>query len=329
MQHKLSIVTAAYNSDAYIEDMILSVINQPEAAELIIVNDGSSDLTESICRKYADKNKNIVYVSTENKGAGSARNTGIKYATGEWIAFLDSDDLLLENALDVRLYEYLSRCLEENVDIIYTARSKTDMSTREKPVVTYPESPTEIKYHMPRLEFWTCIYRKVFLDKYEIRFFTYREQDIESAFRYRAFSRAQNIVSAPEYSFYLQRNNPNSNMHTFNHYRLNMIKALVYEQLIKEQEENLCYMKDRAYLQMVQTQCIFHFFKYVWENGWEAERTEKDMKELWESFEKMGYIDFQNAKDIGIKRFVKYCLEIILLKLAATNSGKRWLRNKR
>ncbi|MBQ3112832.1 MAG: glycosyltransferase family 2 protein [Phascolarctobacterium sp.] len=91
----VSVIMPAYNSEKYIGEAIESVLNQSyKNWELIIVNDASSDNTESIIKEYAAKNNKIVLISlTENKGVANARNIAIQNARGRFVAFLDSDDI--------------------------------------------------------------------------------------------------------------------------------------------------------------------------------------------------------------------------------------------
>jgi teichuronic acid biosynthesis glycosyltransferase TuaG len=90
----VSIIMPAYNAEKYIQAAILSVLNQTYVNwELIIVNDGSNDATQSIIDEFNAEDKRIKLINQKNKRLGGARNTGIKNSSGEWIAFLDSDDL--------------------------------------------------------------------------------------------------------------------------------------------------------------------------------------------------------------------------------------------
>ncbi|NJL12522.1 MAG: glycosyltransferase [Microscillaceae bacterium] len=95
---KISIVTPSYNQGQYIEEAILSVIGQNYPnLEYIIIDGGSTDNTIEIIKKYE---KHITYwVSEKDKGIYDAMNKGIDVATGEWIYFLGTDDLLSDNIL--------------------------------------------------------------------------------------------------------------------------------------------------------------------------------------------------------------------------------------
>ena len=99
-----SIVIACYNVEDYIEEAIDSIINQnfnfERHIEIILVDDGSFDTTAEICKNYVDKYpNNIKYFYKENAGQASARNFGIKYASGKYINFLDADDKLREDTI--------------------------------------------------------------------------------------------------------------------------------------------------------------------------------------------------------------------------------------
>ena len=265
----LSIITPCYNSERYIKDAISSIIAQNNnKIELIIIDDGSSDGTEKICRKYIDKN--IRYKRIENSGAGYARNEGIKLARGEWIAFLDSDDLYLINSLNNPKNDLLNTYKEKNIDIIYTPRIKIDMELSQVPQITYPEKIDSIKNFIPNLEFRTCIYNAKFIKDNNIKFYEYKKQDIESAFRFLAFSTAKNIIRDNDFKFYLQRNNLNSNTHTWNLYNLFEVKAKVfYDLYLKSRDKDLEVKKSLLEVVIIQ---IYNYYILCLKKGYSGEK---------------------------------------------------------
>lgn len=90
---KVSIIIPVYNKEKHLEQCLSSVIKQTlENIEIICIDDGSSDNSLEILKKYSKKDNRIRVFSQKNKGAGAARNYGIECATGEYITFLDSDD---------------------------------------------------------------------------------------------------------------------------------------------------------------------------------------------------------------------------------------------
>lgn len=101
---KVSLIIPVYNVENYIEKCLNSVVNQTlKDMEIIIVNDGSNDLSKQKIEKYLEKYSNIKYLEKENGGLSDARNFGIPYATGEYVAFLDSDDYV-ENTMYEEMY---------------------------------------------------------------------------------------------------------------------------------------------------------------------------------------------------------------------------------
>ena len=98
MRNLISLIIPVYNTACYLQRCIDSVMSQDyENLEVIIVNDGSTDNSESIIYENLKVHSNIRYVKQENLGVGAARNRGIKEARGEYIGFIDSDDTISQN----------------------------------------------------------------------------------------------------------------------------------------------------------------------------------------------------------------------------------------
>lgn len=115
MNEKISVIVAAYNVEEYIEKCIESILMQNyKSVEIIVVDDGSSDKTGELCRRfYLDNPDKIRLVRQENYGLSAARNLALSIATGDYVTFVDGDDYLEKNALTA-LYRALRK---ENADI--------------------------------------------------------------------------------------------------------------------------------------------------------------------------------------------------------------------
>lgn len=99
---KVSIIVPVYNVESYIKRCLDSIINQTyKNIEIILVNDGSTDRSGVICDEYAIKDSRIHVIHKENGGVTSARCQGTNFATGEWITFVDSDDTLPRNSIEI------------------------------------------------------------------------------------------------------------------------------------------------------------------------------------------------------------------------------------
>jgi glycosyltransferase involved in cell wall biosynthesis len=89
----LSVVIPVYNVEAYLDKCLMSVTRQTyKELQIILINDGSTDGSGDICKKWADRDSRILYIDKENEGSGPTRNLGIDKAVGKYITFIDSDD---------------------------------------------------------------------------------------------------------------------------------------------------------------------------------------------------------------------------------------------
>lgn len=102
---KYSFIVACYNVENYIDDCMLSLTSlsyDPDHFEIIAVNDGSQDGTQEKLYKWRQSFNNVIVIDQENRGLGGARNTGLRYARGEWIFYVDSDDWIsIKNLLTI------------------------------------------------------------------------------------------------------------------------------------------------------------------------------------------------------------------------------------
>ena len=108
----VSVIVPINNTAEYVEECIQSILSQSyKNIELILINDGSKDGSGDICKKY-EFLSNVRYIEQDNQGVTAARKRGVNDAKGEWIMFVDSDDTISQNAVDV----FLSK--SEGVDIV-------------------------------------------------------------------------------------------------------------------------------------------------------------------------------------------------------------------
>ena len=126
---KVSVIVPVYNVEQYLEECLISLMNQTfKEFEVIAINDGSTDSSSKILEKYKNNIKNMRIFEQINSGLSAARNKGIKEATGKYILFLDSDDMLEETAIE-KLY-----CLaEKNTTdlVIYDALAFDDITGKQ------------------------------------------------------------------------------------------------------------------------------------------------------------------------------------------------------
>lgn len=102
----VSIIIPVYNVEEYIHECVGSVIKQSyRDLEIFLINDGSTDKSGDICKEIANQDNRIIYIEKENGGLSSARNYGLKKATGDFVFFLDSDDYLAPDAIETLIKE--------------------------------------------------------------------------------------------------------------------------------------------------------------------------------------------------------------------------------
>ncbi len=116
MDKTISVIIPVYNVEKYLKECLDSVLNQSlNNIEIICVNDGSTDTSCDILQEYCIKHENIKVINQKNMGLSIARNEGLKIATGKYVYFVDSDDVLKEGALE-RIWDV---CEQNELDVVY------------------------------------------------------------------------------------------------------------------------------------------------------------------------------------------------------------------
>lgn len=120
-EYLISIIVPVYNVEPFISECINSILIQSyKNFELILVNDGSTDNSPTICEQYASKDKRIKVIHKANGGLSDARNWGLKFSSGEYVVFLDSDDYWNDCDALFSLYSLLNKYSE--VDVVFFRR---------------------------------------------------------------------------------------------------------------------------------------------------------------------------------------------------------------
>ncbi len=104
MEELISVIVPVYNKEKYIRDCIESIIGQTYTKlEILLINDGSTDNSEEICKAYEKNDSRIKLITTENRGAACARNMGIEMANGKYLSFIDADDYIEKHYYEIML----------------------------------------------------------------------------------------------------------------------------------------------------------------------------------------------------------------------------------
>lgn len=199
MNRLVTIIMPVYQAENYLEKSIESVLNQTyKNIELILVDDGSTDSSSLICDDYAEKDVRVRVFHKPNGGQSSARNVGIQNAKGEYIGFIDNDDLIMPD-----MYEILVSNMEkEKADI-----SACSYVTHRQGGQIYHDVHSDKLYvydneagmeaflsrEMIDIYVWTKLYRKGFLDRYQL-FFEEGRSEEDFLFNSLAFCYARCVV---------------------------------------------------------------------------------------------------------------------------------------
>ena len=220
----ISVIIPVYNGEKYISECIESVLKQTfRDFEIIVINDGSTDNTAEICRKF----KNIRYFYQENKGVSKAREKGLQVSKGEYITFIDSDDTIKSDFLETML------CEMENCDIVCCnsideIEYKSDIYINEDEILTDKERIYKDYFSLKR--YTTCIWGKLFkrsiLDKVEFPQMEYAED----TFVVQRYFEICGKIKLLRYAGYFYRDNEHGKMHGFMGVRekLDMLKCSLY-----------------------------------------------------------------------------------------------------
>lgn len=158
----VSIIVPVYNAQDSLERCLMSIIRQSYPQwELILVDDGSQDDSLEICKRYSEKDSRIRVIHTENGGVSSARNTGIENAHGEYISFVDADDMIHP--------VFLSECLSNKEDLIVTNYIKPS----EIDSLHYKEDHPELVFQQRGVRpVWGKVFVRKIIENHHIRFDT-------------------------------------------------------------------------------------------------------------------------------------------------------------
>ena len=112
----ISVIIPVYNAENFLNECLNSIINQTyENLEIICINDGSTDNSLNILKKFSKKDTRIKIFTTDNCGQGSARNLGLNNASGEYISFIDADDWIRLDTYEI-LY---SKIYQSDLDLLF------------------------------------------------------------------------------------------------------------------------------------------------------------------------------------------------------------------
>ena len=246
---KVSVIVPFYNVEKYIEKCLETLVNQTlDDIEIILVNDGSKDKTVDIVKKYKEMYSNkIVYLEKENGGLSDARNYGIPHATGEYIAFLDSDDYV-----ELDTYEKMyNKAKEDDSDLLecdfiweYPDRKKVDTGkiyNNKKEMLAYA-----------RVVAWNKLIKRSLIEEHKMEFPKgLRYEDVEFFYKMVPYYNKVSFVKEP-LIHYIQRSSSISNTQNERPKEI----FTIMDNVIKYYKENNLYEEYKTELEYTYTRLL-------------------------------------------------------------------------
>lgn len=164
MSAVISMIVPVYQVEKYIAQCIESVLNQTFCDfELILVDDGSKDDSGKICDSYATKDNRVTVIHTENKGAASARNTGLDHSQGKYIMFLDGDDYLSEQMIE-KMYRDITahQCDISVCDFLNLTEDGNNFVVHTKDEIVDGRTVLEVRKNERNHGLWTVVWNKIY-----------------------------------------------------------------------------------------------------------------------------------------------------------------------
>jgi len=258
---KVSVIIPVYNSEKVLNQCIDSVCNQTLSdIEIICVDDGSEDNSLKILKEYEKKDSRVNVLSQKNRGAGVARNKGIDVANGEYIAFVDSDDWIEDNALE-KLYNNI-KSNDSDMVLFNSIEHKPNNEFRKRIYLKKDDSLDynnyTFDYHMNKnfvmngmFVIWSKFYKTSFIKDNNIRFYSHEIfNDVQ--FHIQSMLFAKKISYLPEILYHYRRMGQNSLQNS----RAVSRKGFILFDIFDEIEQ---WLKDNGFFKDFET----NFYRFV------------------------------------------------------------------
>ncbi|WP_249029450.1 glycosyltransferase family 2 protein [Tannockella kyphosi] len=264
MDNLVSVVIPVYNREKYIERCVNSIQQQTyRNIEIIIVNDGSTDSSLSICKQLQENDNRIKLYSQENKGVSFARNVGIRNSTGTYLLFVDSDDYIEKETIEVAIPR-----MRDDADMVMFG-----IKVINKLGHTHPHGQTEgpltvgtmmedyflaingILHNSP----CNKVYQKQILEKHKILFDENVKNGEDVLFNFEYYQYIKNILYIDNY-FYYYYSHKNQSSDTYNEDHLNSVlyrfnkEKILYKNIMKKEVDII--KSNQMFLSYIKRTCF-------------------------------------------------------------------------
>lgn len=340
----VSVIMPVYNVEAYIRKSIESVLKQTYGDfELLIINDGSPDNSIKIAKEYEQQDSRIKIIDKVNGGLSDARNVGMQYAKGKYIYFLDSDDYIEANLLEVVVNHaetYNSEVVLFGYYIDYV-NSNDNLKSRRTVSVKNGQYTAASAKNIPLTQdllpilgyAWNKLYKKDFIDINKALFVKGVSLIEDILFNEIILSKAMSIViiDKPLYHYIQRERTTLASTFYKNSYELQLKSTKARENILKAWGGNGDRIQEIIAYQHVQSIrfCCANMFYY--KNGMSFKSKYKYIKSMLEddiTKERICFYSANTITDVIIKNIIRHKVSLILTLIYIINSRKH-LRNNR
>lgn len=280
---KVSVIIPVYNVENYLRKCLDSLVNQTlKDIEIIVVNDGTTDNSQEIINEYVKKYpKKIVSVIQENGGQGTARNTGLLHAKGEYIGYVDSDDYVEEN-----MYEELyKKAKEEDSDIVICGNNVVKENYE-----LFSKEDVDKEFLLGKMAVWNKIYKKNIIVDNKIQFRSkVWYEDLDFTMKVYFSSKKISYVDKPLYNYLLREGSTMNN----NNIKRNLELIEAFDSLIDYCKDKKIYNKAKDEIEFL---CIYHMYIFATTRVLNTNNKYKDKIEIINKFKNYINSNFPNFK---------------------------------
>ena len=299
---KVSVLVPIYNVEVFLPECLDSLVGQTlKEIEIICINDGSTDASLKIIKKYAKNDKRIIIIDKKNSGYGDSMNIGLTKAIGEYVGIVESDDYIDLDAFE-KMYKLAKKY---DLDVVksnfyeYVTRKKRDISKSnmflpdEENIVLNTREHRHVFYEQPSI--WSAIYRREFLNNNDINFLPSPGASYQDAgFNFKVWAAAKRVMMINRAFLHYRQDNPNSSVKS---------DGKIYAVKNEYDEVERWLKEHKLYEEYGPTLVGMRFSSYIWnmrrltrKAAKEFARTiRKDMERL----EKDGMLDDKKLDDVS------------------------------
>ena len=268
---KLSIIIPVYNVEQYLESCVKSVITQTyQDLQVILVDDGSVDSSGALCDQFAKQDTRIQVIHKPNGGLSDARNAGLKVATGDYVAFLDSDDVYLlqdgiEQMMHVVAKDKPDLLLFQCVDV-YPVRQSVRRAYDSDFLVNH--TGTEVFHQLVRMQSFNMsacfqLIRRELLEKHQLYFEKgLLSEDVDWSLRLWQYVSKVRAINLPFYGYQHREGSISTtytirNLRSYEHIFAKFVQ--LYNERVVETDTELYWQTVMGYLAQMYTNCLYNY----------------------------------------------------------------------